>query len=100
MAQQVILNNTTLNVSNFKEETINQNGQDQHKLSFDFQVTHEEYHDITTLLYEQHFDIRVPENNLDFRGSICNYWTSFTNLYNTGAVGDFHLELIETVKES
>ncbi|PLT29997.1 DUF3219 family protein [Peribacillus deserti] len=95
MTEQVIINNTTLEVSNFNDEIISQNGQDQHKISFDFKVTHEEYHDITTLLYQQQFDIKVPKQNLEFRGTICNYWTSFTNLYKEGNVGDFHLELME-----
>ncbi|WP_026694126.1 DUF3219 family protein [Peribacillus kribbensis] len=95
METQVIINKYPLSVSNYKEETIQKGENSLKKLIFDFQVSHEEYHDITTLLYQNEFEIEVPERTLAFQGSICNYWTSFTNLYEEGAVGDFHLELIQ-----
>lgn len=64
-------------------------------LSVDFKVTHEQYHDITTLLYKNDFKIKLPSENLEFDAVIQTFWTSFTNLYEEGTVGDFHLELIE-----
>lgn len=64
-------------------------------LTIDFKVTHEMYHDVTTLLYKNDFDVKVPNEDLEFRAEIYTFWTSFTNLYEKGAVGDFHLELIE-----
>ncbi|WP_339230133.1 DUF3219 family protein [Oceanobacillus sp. FSL K6-2867] len=65
------------------------------KVSFDFKVTSEEYHDITTLLYKNDFIVQIPEENLEFRATIYNYATSITNLYEADAVGDFRLELVE-----
>ncbi|AQQ54951.1 hypothetical protein B0X71_01670 [Planococcus lenghuensis] len=64
-------------------------------VGFDFQVTHESYHDVTVLLYENDFRVEIPSLEVDFQAVIHNYFTSFTNLYEEGAVGDFHLELIE-----
>lgn len=64
-------------------------------LSVDFKVTHEQYHDITTLLYKNDFKIDMPSEDLEFDAMIQTFWTSFTNLYKEGAIGDFHLELIE-----
>ncbi|RXT06949.1 DUF3219 family protein [Ammoniphilus sp. CFH 90114] len=50
---------------------------------------------MTTLLYKQSFDVKVPGSKLEFRGTIVNYSTSITNLYKENEVGDFRLELIE-----
>lgn len=53
------------------------------------------YHDVTTLLYRNDFVVNIPSEELEFQAEIYTFWTSFTNLYEQGAVGDFHLELIE-----
>lgn len=55
-----------------------------HKISIEFKVSREDYHDVTTLLYEGTFDIRVNEKGLTFRGTIQQYSTSVTNLYIKG----------------
>lgn len=94
MVNEIILNETTINVYNYEEKT--ENGL--HKMSVEFKVTSEEYHDITTLLYKGTFDVKVPERNLSFRAKIYQYSTSFTNLYIKGQIGDFKLVLLE-VKE-
>lgn len=91
MVKQIILNETIIHVENYKEET----GNELHKICFDFKVASEEYHDITTLLYEGTFDVKVPERGLAFKGSIQEYSTSMTNLYEKGQVGDFTLCLLE-----
>ncbi|MCA1037886.1 YkvR family protein [Bacillus infantis] len=96
MAKQVILNGNRIDVYNYKEETLAEKGEQAIHLSFDFKVSHQEYHDITTLLYDLYFDVSVPEDELEFRGMIDNYYTSLTNLYEEDAVGEFHLELKET----
>lgn len=61
----------------------------------EFLVTHEEYHDVTTLLYKNDFTVKVPDENIEFQARISNYSTSITNLYEEGSEGEFRLELIE-----
>ncbi|WP_027415653.1 DUF3219 family protein [Aneurinibacillus terranovensis] len=98
MVTEVILNDVNIKVTGYQEGVINdgKTGKELHKIAFDFKVrSGEEYHMITTLLYENTFDVKVPESNLKFRGTINNYSTSFTNLYKENSVGDFKLELIE-----
>lgn len=95
MAKQVLLNEEVIEASNFKLLLVEKNGQNLHQLSFDFKVAHKDYHRITTLLYKQNFEVKVPESGLEFYGTIQKYWTSVTNLYEEDAVGDFSLELIE-----
>ncbi|NIK13159.1 DUF3219 family protein [Alkalibacillus almallahensis] len=65
-------------------------------IKLDFQVTHEDYHDITVLFYENDFRVKIPSEGIDQHATIHRYYTSFTNLYVEGNVGDFHVELIET----
>lgn len=91
MVKEVFLNNTKIQADNFQVETAN----GLHKISFDFKVKSDEYHDITTLLYEGIFDVKVLGNGLAFRGKIQQYSTSVTNLYEKGQVGDFKLSLLE-----
>jgi hypothetical protein len=94
LVNEIILNETSINVYKYEEKT--ENGL--HKISVQFKVTSEEYHEITTLLYKGTFDVKVPERDLMFRARIHQYSTSFTNLYLKGQVGDFKLVLQE-VKE-
>ena len=92
MVSKVQLDNMVINITGFQQEFIDE----KRKITFDFKVkSGEEYHDITTLLYKQTFDVKVPEKNIEFRGTISNYSTSITNLYEEGNVGDFKLELVE-----
>ncbi|WP_338452901.1 DUF3219 family protein [Niallia oryzisoli] len=91
MVNEIILNNTLIKVYSFEHRKVNQ----LHEISVSFEVTSEEYHDITTLLYEGTFDVKVPERELSFRGTIQQYFTSISNLYEEGQVGDFSLTLLE-----
>ncbi len=98
MVKKVILNGVEIQVEEYEEEVVHQpNGEPLHKIRFAFKVRSDEYHDITTLLYQQTFDVSVPERDLNFRGTIQNYSTSVTNLYKKNQVGDFRLELIESI---
>lgn len=90
MTQKILINNFPLEVNNLQRET-----SERIKISFDFIVTHEDYHNVTTLLYENDFIVKVPEEKLEFPATITNYSTSITNLYEEGAEGEFKLELIE-----
>ncbi|OLN22092.1 DUF3219 domain-containing protein [Domibacillus antri] len=96
MVKTVILNDTPIEVTDFQEETIldEKTGKAVPKIGFQFKVTSEAYHDITTLLYEMDFHVKVPEKKLDFPATIHAYSTSVTNLYEENAVGEFSLELI------
>lgn len=60
-----------------------------------FQVTHADYHDVTTLLYKNDFLVDIPAQGIKMRAIIQNYSTSIDDLYKGGATGTFYLELIE-----
>lgn len=68
-----------------------------YKVRFEFLVKHDEYHDVTTLLYKNDFTITIPKEDISFPAIISNYSTSITNLYEEDAVGEFTLELSEKV---
>ena len=51
------------------------------------------------LLYEVTFHVSVPDTELSFRGSINQYSTSLTNLYEKGQVGDYSLTLLQVKNE-
>ncbi len=91
MVKEIILNNTLINVHSFEQRKVNNSLE----ISADFEVTSEAYHDIATLLYEGTFDVKVPESGLSFRGTIKQYSTSITNLYEEGQVGNYSLTLVE-----
>lgn len=91
MIKEIILNDQVIQVSQYEETNIN----GLHQISLEFQVTSNDYHDITTLLYKGEFEVKVPENSLEFRGRITEYSTSVTNLYERGQVGIFKLVLLE-----
>ncbi|WP_226035300.1 DUF3219 family protein [Aquibacillus saliphilus] len=91
MVKEIILNDRMIPVTNYQESVEDELVM----ISVDFKVSHEEYHEITTLLYKGSFDVNVPEKNVSFFATIQNYFTSITNLYQEGEVGDFHLSLVE-----
>jgi hypothetical protein len=97
MVQQVFLNDVPISITDFYEEEVHDNitGKKLRKISFNFKVTSEEYHDITTLLYKMNFQVKIPVINIEFPATIHSYSTSITNLYKENQVGDFKLELIE-----
>ncbi len=91
MVNEIHLDQTPIKVYEYKDER--ENGL--HRLTVSFKVTSEEYHDIAVLLYQETFDIHVPEQGLNFRGRITNYSTSITNLYEKGNVGDYQVTFSE-----
>ncbi|NCU18426.1 DUF3219 family protein [Pallidibacillus pasinlerensis] len=94
MVKEVILNERVIPVQTYKHNLEN----DLHNIEIDFKVTSEEYHDIAVLLYEGTFNVKVPELSLDFRGTIHQYSTSITNLYEKNQVADYHVVLREVKK--
>lgn len=98
MIKQIILNTTPINVESFSHTTVptKESHDILRVIKIDFKVTSDMYHEMTTLLYKNDFDIIIPGKNIEFHGHILNYSTSITNLYKDGEVGMFHVELIET----
>jgi hypothetical protein len=95
VVNEIMLDDTLIKVTNYQEEVADETGK--HQISFDFKVRSNEYHDVTTLLYKGTFDVKVPEKEMKFEGTILNYYTSVTDLYKENEVGDFHLVLVETI---
>ena len=91
MTNEIILNDRVIHLCSYEDEEVN----GLYKVSVEFNVTSEDYHDITTLLYNGTFDVKIPERNILFRGTIHNYSTSITNLYVKDQLGQFKLTLIE-----
>lgn len=91
MTSTLILNDKTIDLRSYEEEKVN----GLYKVSVDFDVKSDDYHDIATLLYNEFFEVKIPERNLTFRGVIHNYSTSLTNLYVKDRIGQYKLTLIE-----
>ncbi|MEH7382230.1 DUF3219 family protein [Bacillus sp. JJ1533] len=91
MGIEIYLNDYKLNVTGYHEELKN----NLLLVKVDFKVTSEDYHDVTTLLYQGNFKLKVPEKNRDCKVTIQEYSTSITNLYEKEQVGDFTLTLRE-----
>lgn len=87
----VMLDNTCIQVNHYESERVN----GFHQISISFNVKSEEYHAIATLLYKGEFDVKVPEQNLAFRGRINQYSTSITNLYDKDRTGEYKVRLLE-----
>ena len=94
---KVLLNEILIEAENFYTDYITNKTTNEklRVIGFTFKVTSQDYHKITTLLYENDFIINVPEENLVFSGIIGSYSTSLTNLYHENEVGEFKLELVE-----
>ncbi|BDH60411.1 hypothetical protein MTP04_05410 [Lysinibacillus sp. PLM2] len=91
MVKEILLNDRVIPVESYIEN--HENGL--YKIDIKFKVTSEDYHDIAVLLYEGSFNVKVAERNLAFRGTIQNYSTSITNLYEKDQVADYKLSLVE-----
>lgn len=91
MVKEIILDDTFIKVHRYESKKVN----DLYLVSVDFNVTSEEYHDIAVLLYKGMFNVKVPAQDLSFKGSIHQYSTSITNLYEKGKVGEYKLSLLE-----
>ncbi|BAK16212.1 MAG: DUF3219 family protein [Psychrobacillus sp.] len=91
MVSKIILNDRVIQLRSYEEEKVN----GFYKVSVIFDVTSKDYHDIATLLYNGTFDVKIPEKELMFRGTIYNYFTSITNLYEENQVGQYTLTLVE-----
>ncbi|WP_241156671.1 DUF3219 family protein [Bacillus sp. FJAT-42376] len=89
---KVYVNDRLIEAADFVHER--ENGR--HIIRFHFKVkSGADYHDTSTLLYQNDFAVKVPDKNLSFQAIIKQYSTSADNLYEENAVGDYFLQLIE-----
>lgn len=95
MIKKVILNDFPIEVSQLTIDQQEEHGRNRTLIVMEFQVTSEDYHDITVLLYENDFSVKIPEESIEIEATIRNYSTSITDLYQKGNVGDFKLTLLE-----
>ncbi|SHG01739.1 DUF3219 family protein [Ornithinibacillus halophilus] len=93
MSEQVIINGYTIETESLNERKAPETNQ--LILELQFKVKHEDYHEVTTLLYKNDFTVEVPTRGIKCNANISNYSTSVTNLYEKDSVGTFKLELIE-----
>jgi hypothetical protein len=91
LVSKIILNDYSISVEHYDEKKT----QGGNLISVIFHVTSEDYHDVTTLLYKGTFNVKIPEKNRNFEGTIQEYSTSMTNLYEKGNVGEFKISLLE-----
>lgn len=101
LSTSIYLDHLQLDAFNFKQEQISHSLQQSSRnfISFDFVITgNQEYHDVTSHLYQQTFDVQVPSQHLQFKGTIHNYATSVPKLETETDTVDVHLELIEVAE--
>ncbi|MFD1065089.1 DUF3219 family protein [Oceanobacillus locisalsi] len=88
---EIQINEEVLDGRNVEVSEVNHKKQ----VAFSFDVTSETYHDVTSLLYKNDFDVSIPEKSLSFSATILEYATSTTNLYEKGNTSEFYLKLRE-----
>ncbi|WP_237605606.1 DUF3219 family protein [Salinicoccus sp. ID82-1] len=91
MVDRIILDDTEIKLKDY--EAHEKDGR--REVAFIFDVTTEDYHDVAVLLYRGTFDVSIPEEHLEFRGTIINYSTSLDNLYEENQTGEFRVTLQE-----
>ncbi|MCJ1784897.1 MULTISPECIES: DUF3219 family protein [Mammaliicoccus] len=91
MVENIYLDETKIPLTFFEDETVD----GLYKVTIEFNVTSEAYHDIAVLLYRGRFDVEVPDKDKKFKGEIYNYSTSLTNLYEDNQVAVYRLVLKE-----
>ena len=91
MVENIYLDETKIPLTFFEDETVD----GLYKVTIEFNVTSEAYHDIAVLLYRERFDVEVPDKDKKFKGEIYNYSTSLTNLYEDNQVAVYRLVLKE-----
>ncbi|MBM7603022.1 hypothetical protein JOC75_000992 [Metabacillus crassostreae] len=91
MVNEINIDDTILPVTDFKQD---EKAGKLH-VSVKFNVSSDQYHDMTTMLYKDNFSIKVPQKNLLFEAKITQYATSITNLYKKEQVGVFKVTFTE-----
>lgn len=84
----IVLDDLTLDVKELKRD------EKEGTVYIEFDVTSEDYHNLSTHLYKEKFLVRLPgNNNEEFKAKIINYSTSLDNLYEEGQVGEYRITL-------
>jgi len=91
LVENIYLDEMKIPLTFFEDETVD----GLYKVTIEFNVTSEAYHDIAVLLYRGRFDVEVPDKDKKFKGEIYNYSTSLTNLYEDNQVAVYRLVLKE-----
>ncbi|WP_322922395.1 DUF3219 family protein [Paenibacillus campi] len=94
----VLINGLSLTALQYSLTKLSADGKEnQRLLSLDFVITGgQQYHDVTSTLYEPTVAVSVPEHNVQFQARVHNYFTSVPRLETATDTVDVHLELIET----
>ncbi|MEW4369580.1 DUF3219 family protein [Paenibacillus kandeliae] len=83
---------------NYREDQLHDSdgGTGRTLIIFDFVITgQQEYHDITSALYESVVNVQVPGKQLEFQATVHSYFTSVPKLENEEDTVDVHLELLQ-----
>ncbi|WP_411346414.1 DUF3219 family protein [Paenibacillus sp. WLX1005] len=83
---------------NYREDQLNDadGGTGRTLIVFDFVITgQQEYHDVTSTLYESVINVQVPGRQLAFQATVHSYFTSVPKLENEEDTVDVHLELLQ-----
>lgn len=86
----IVLDDLTLEVKELKRD------EEEGTVYIEFDVSSEDYHNLSEHLYKEKFLVRLPgNNNEEFNAKIINYSTSLDNLYEEDNVGEYHITLKE-----
>ncbi len=96
-ATTVLINEVSLEALSYElTQQLSDEGKQRPLLSIDFVITGgEQYHDVTSTLYQPVVEVRVPEHDVHFQASVHRYFTSIPRLEKETDTVDVHLELIE-----
>ena len=86
----IVLDDLTIEVKELKRD------EEEGTVYIEFDVSSEDYHNLSEHLYKEEFLVRLPgNNNEEFNAKIINYSTSLDNLYEEDNVGEYHITLKE-----
>lgn len=91
----IYINGYHIKAHKFNMDILDQRNKSLKQISFEFTVTSETYHEVTTLLYQNEFLVKVPEENVVFNAKIRNYSTPIINLYEKGNKANYKIVLQE-----
>lgn len=86
MANRILLNKKEIELNDYQEKPIYAEGEtagsvDVEEITIKFDVTKDVYSETAAVLYERVLDVEVPEQDLNFRGEIINFYSGIVNLY-------------------
>ncbi len=93
----VLINDVALAASSYElTKQSSADGKERQLLSIEFVITGgQQYHDVTSTLYQPVVEVNVPEYEVHFQAIVHSYFTSIPRLEKETDTVDVHLELIE-----